>query len=327
MKKFLFLIFVIPTVGLGQGTGQDQPRSAVLDLKSAAKAHEENTAMYRELASELKDLTSQSWKTADELTRKAASTNRREDHIAAIKARIEAISEKLTIFDAIAQLEGPLRTSYKALQAEIDSNINSLTTKVQTIAEIQKLDLQDLEKAYSITRKCENVFELGEDVFELLRKQELSEEEVELIDQYAEEVRSLVDRLDMNKYTESVPSQQLDKLNQLRLHRVLEHLAMQRGVKRARFTIKNLQQLVRNDRDFLRTIELDDIIAQAVKNPIPEPNVDIRSLIPKGAGIPTSQQESDVGSANRAQRSKHPGIGPSSSELEQGIRRLKEEVK
>jgi hypothetical protein len=116
-------------------------------------------------------------------------------------------------------------------------------------------------------------------------------------------------------------TQQLEKLNLLRLHKTLEYLNTQRGIKRARFTVANLKRLVKADSMMLETIGIDKLIEESLKNPTTQPDVDLRSLIPSEVGISGSLTVEDLRSAYGEQRSKHPGIGPSSRELEEAKRR------
>jgi hypothetical protein len=151
----------------------------------------------------------------------------------------------------------------------------------------------------------------------MLESQQLSDEEVELVEEFGMEIRSLMTSIKLAKQSEATQTGLLKELNLLRLTRSLEHLEMQRGIKQSKLTKKNLARLLHNDRLLLETVGLQDTIRKSLNNQIPMIDVPLDDLVPDTTKLPKGTSAEEIALRYKKQGIPKPRTGPSSTDIQQ----------
>jgi len=296
---------------------QDQPASTVLSLKTADEGLRDMTDQYRDIVGSIKKGSSEAWKRADELSRQAAKSEDTDVHVAAIGARKVALEEKLLLLADVVDMEQPLRDAFEKFKGELDTRIQSHSARLEASLRSKSMDVSDLTEAVSLTKRVEELLGTEESILQMLESQQLSDEEVELVEEFGMEIRSLMTSIKLAKQSEATQTGLLKELNLLRLTRSLEHLEMQRGIKQSKLTKKNLARLLHNDRLMLETVGLQDTIRKSLSNRIPVVDVPLDDLVPETTKLPKGTSAEEIVTRYKMQGIPKPKTGPSSTDIQQ----------
>ena len=179
------------------------------------------------------------------------------------------------------------------------------------------MDVGDLTEAVSLTKRVEELLGAEENILQMLESQQLSDEEVELVEEFGMEIHSLMTSIKLAKQSETTQTGLLKELNLLRLTRSLEHLEMQRGIKQSKLTKKNLARLLHNDRLMLETVGLQDTIRKSLSNRIPVVDVPLDDLVPETTKLPKGTSAEEIVTRYKMQGIPKPKTGPSSTDIQQ----------
>ncbi len=301
---------------------QDQPTSTVLSLKTADEGLCDLTDQYRDNVGSIKKGGSEAWKRADELSRQSAKSADIDVHVAAIGARKVALEEKLLLLADLVDMEKPLRLAYENFKDELDSRIERLGSRMETTLLSKSFDLDHLVEAVPLKKRVEGLLGTEESILQMLESQQLSDLEVELVDEFEREIESLMMSVKLAAESEAIQLGSMNELNLLRLTRSLEHLEMQRGIKQARLIRKNLVRLLSNDQLLLETVGLQNTIRKSLSNRIPVVDVPLDVLVPE-SNLPKGVSSEEIMSRYKMQLTPTPKTGPSSTDLQQFLKKVK----
>lgn len=182
---------------------QDQPASTVLSLKTADEGLHDLTDQYREIVGSIKKGSSEAWKRADELSRQASKSEDTDVHVAAIGARKVALEEKLLLLADVVDMEQPLRDAFEKFKSELDTRIQSHSSRLEASLRGKSRDIGDLTEAVALTKRVEELLGTEENILQMLESQQLTDQEVELVEEFGMEIRSLMTSIKLAKQSET----------------------------------------------------------------------------------------------------------------------------